>query len=175
MIQSLFQEEKNTGMCMTVQFLRNRGETFVCTGYENGSLYFWDLRMNKILFEFCSAWKEPLLSCDFDQQHTVGFCGGATDELIKFNLSLTEATTQEIQRVKIPQVGTNQLSIRRDAKIVASAGWDHRIRVFQVKNFKPLVILKHHSAGVSSVIFSCVDNLMVSTGQDMKVVLWNLY
>jgi hypothetical protein len=51
---------------MSVQILLNTSETHVCVGYENGGVYFWDIRMNKISFSVPQKLAEPVLSAAFD-------------------------------------------------------------------------------------------------------------
>jgi len=60
-------------------------------------------------------------------------------------------------------------------RIVATAGWDHRIRIFDWKKPQPLAILKYHSAEVFSIDFSQFSNLIASGSKDKRIAMWSIY
>jgi WD40 repeat protein len=114
--------------------------------------------------------------------------GGAGTEIVKFKTCWNRREAEVLETEELPHQGINELGIRIDKKIVVGAGthlfffhqvdftgWDHRIRLWQWKNMKPLGVLKYHSEGVSSVVLSKIDNLLVSSGQDAKIALWNIF
>ena len=74
----------------------------------------------------------------------------------------------------MPHPGVDEVTLRDDMKILATAGWDGRIRLFDVKKETPLAVLKHHKGGAHTVAFA-PDGLMASAGDDRGIALWSLY
>jgi WD40 repeat protein len=81
------------------------------------------------------------------------------------------------QKFTVNKPGFSEVRIRPDQKIFVSAGWDHRIRVFDCKKRSPLAILKNHTATVTSICFSPISgsNIFVSGSRDKRVALWSIY
>lgn len=75
--------------------------------------------------------------------------------------------------------GVSQLSIRGDGKLLASAGWDHRVRVFGWKKLRPLAVLQYHRDMVLSVAFSDHKDprqrLLAAGSKDQRISLWSIY
>lgn len=72
--------------------------------------------------------------------------------------------------------GVNDIRIRDDDKIVVSAGWDYRVRVYAFKKPRPLAVLKFHTNAVTSIDFNPVTTNVFATGsQDSRIALWTLY
>nr|XP_048308252.1 guanine nucleotide-binding protein subunit beta-like protein 1 isoform X5 [Myodes glareolus] len=70
--------------------------------------------------------------------------------------------------------GIAEVTIRPDHKILATAGWDHRIRVFHWRTMKPLALLAFHSASVYCVAFA-TDGLLAAGSKDQRISIWSLY
>ncbi|XP_042090827.1 guanine nucleotide-binding protein subunit beta-like protein 1 isoform X3 [Ovis aries] len=70
--------------------------------------------------------------------------------------------------------GIADLKIRPDSKILATAGWDHRVRVFQWRTMRPLAVLAFHSATVHCVAFDATGLLAAGSG-DQRISVWSLY
>jgi WD40 repeat protein len=70
--------------------------------------------------------------------------------------------------------GIAEVTIRPDHKILATAGWDHRIRVFHWRTMKPLAVLAFHSAPVYCVAFAA-DGLLAAGSKDQRISIWSLY
>ncbi|XP_075688563.1 guanine nucleotide-binding protein subunit beta-like protein 1 isoform X2 [Rhinoderma darwinii] len=75
--------------------------------------------------------------------------------------------------------GISDVIIRRDKKILATAGWDYRIRIFGWKKVKPLAVLQYHSAIVHCVSFSDhiipEERLLAAGSKDQRISLWSIY
>jgi WD40 repeat protein len=70
----------------------------------------------------------------------------------------------------IPEPGINQLDIFD--RFMATAGWDHKIRIFDLKKPKLLAVLKYHGESVLCVSFqSCT--VLASGSKDGRIALWN--
>jgi len=87
---------------------------------------------------------------------------------------------------EIVNPGVGSAGIRQDGKIVATGGWDGRVRVFSWKHpdkLKPLAVLQFHSGSVENITFTqkpppsgrCNTNLLAAGGKDAKVSLWSIY
>lgn len=81
--------------------------------------------------------------------------------------------------VTLVNPGVSQLCGRGDGKLLASAGWDHRVRVFGWKKLRPLAVLQYHSDMVQSVAFSDHQDprqrLLAAGSKDQRISLWSIY
>lgn len=81
--------------------------------------------------------------------------------------------------VALVNPGVSQLSLRDDGKLLASAGWDHRVRVFGWKRLRPLAVLQYHTDMVLSVAFSDHQDhrqrLLAAGSKDQRISLWSIY
>lgn len=81
--------------------------------------------------------------------------------------------------VELVNPGISQLSLRADHKLLGSAGWDHRVRLFGWKKLKPLAVLQYHTDSVHSVAFSDHADprlrLMAAGSKDQRISIWSVY
>ncbi|KAH0794912.1 guanine nucleotide-binding protein subunit beta-like protein 1 [Histomonas meleagridis] len=75
---------------------------------------------------------------------------------------------------EMPHAGVDDIAIRCDGRIWATAGWDGRVRLFDAKKKIPLAVLKHHRGGIHTVAFA-QDGLLASGGDDRGIAIWSLY
>lgn len=54
--------------------------------------------------------------------------------------------------------GQQNLKVRSDGKIFATAGWDSKIRVYSTKTLKELAVLSWHKVGAYAVAFSTIQD-----------------
>ncbi|XP_064322637.1 guanine nucleotide-binding protein subunit beta-like protein 1 isoform X2 [Phalacrocorax carbo] len=75
--------------------------------------------------------------------------------------------------------GISDIAIRPDKKILATGGWDHRIRIFGWKKLKPLAVLDYHAATVHCVAFSDHrsprEGLLAAGSKDHRISIWSIY
>jgi WD40 repeat protein len=71
--------------------------------------------------------------------------------------------------------GFSTVRIRSDQRILATAGWDHRVRIFHTRKLQPLAILKYHTESVFGLDFSPDNSLLASVSKDRKLALWPIY
>lgn len=87
--------------------------------------------------------------------------------------------TQVYKTHKLVNAGISDITIRPDKKILATAGWDHRIRIFGWKKLKPLAVLDYHTATVHCVSFSDHKNpserLLAAGSKDHRISIWSIY
>lgn len=105
---------------------------------------------------------------------------------------LYPAEMKRLTEVTLPQAGVNDVRIRADERIYATAGWDHRyshsvtspllaytyvlsVRVFSWKKNTPLAVLRFHTAAVNCVAFQEQSNLLAAASADGRVAVWSIY
>ena len=74
-------------------------------------------------------------------------------------------------------VGAEQTCVCRssDGALFATAGHDHKVRVWHFESAKMVCEGIGHSRAVSAMQFSPDDKQLVSVGADGSVLLWNVY
>ncbi|KAI5063183.1 hypothetical protein GOP47_0021730 [Adiantum capillus-veneris] len=170
----LLPHKKASGMCMALQaFNQINGEGFlhVVAGYEDGSLAMWDARNPKIPCLTTCLHQEPVLSIALDGPCQGGVSGSADERLILFSLDYQQNSFQMRKEVALGNPGTADISIRKDDKIVATAGWDCRVRIYDYRRSRALAKLKYHSDLVNSVCFSDDCKLLTSASKDGTIAL----
>uniref|UniRef100_A0A3P9HV44 Guanine nucleotide binding protein (G protein), beta polypeptide 1-like n=1 Tax=Oryzias latipes TaxID=8090 RepID=A0A3P9HV44_ORYLA len=146
-------------------------------GYEDGSLLLWDVTQRSKLSQV-KAHPEPVMCLTFDPQRLRGISGSAETKLSSWILD-SQNNIQLQECVKLVNPGVSQLCIRADGKLLASAGWDHRVRIFGWKKVRPLAVLQYHSDMVLSVAFSDHldprQRLLAAGSKDQRISLWSIY
>ena len=60
---------------------------------------------------------------------------------------------RKVHEVKLPVPGCNHLACSADGRVLASAGWDGKVRLFSAsKKRRPLAVLEYHSAQVRGIL-----------------------
>ena len=158
-------------------------------GYENGSVVAWDLaalRPRPWAATPKTLFKSPLMGMDVNREGTVLFAAGV--ESAARAIAVSQPVLRPRQDIGLPvaceavdqvdrKEGVGQLSLRPDGKVLASAGWDFRVRLFSAKapKFKPLAVLKYHDAAVNALDFSDDATLLATGSKDTKIALWSLF
>lgn len=174
----LLPQTKSFGMCMSLQaYTQLHGEGFlhVVAGYEDGSMVMWDARNTKIPCLTTRFHQEPVLSIALDGPCRGGVSGAADERVIFFSLDYQQNSCHLRNEVTLGNPGTADISIRQDDKIIATAGWDRRVRIYDYRRSRALANLKYHSDLVNSVCFSEDCKLLASASKDGTIALWSIY
>lgn len=173
-VQSLSPKDNSVGMCMSLQMSGASDQCTVIAGYEDGSMLIWDTRHASEPLLQTRQHKEPVTSLGIDKQGAGGVSGSADGQLTFFTLN-------DVENVCIPkkrfegEAGIGDIALRGDDKIVATAGWDYRVRIYDYRRRKPLAVLKYHQMIVNGVAFSDDCKWLASCSKDSSVALWSLY
>nr|XP_033809856.1 guanine nucleotide-binding protein subunit beta-like protein 1 [Geotrypetes seraphini]XP_033809857.1 guanine nucleotide-binding protein subunit beta-like protein 1 [Geotrypetes seraphini]XP_033809858.1 guanine nucleotide-binding protein subunit beta-like protein 1 [Geotrypetes seraphini]XP_033809859.1 guanine nucleotide-binding protein subunit beta-like protein 1 [Geotrypetes seraphini] len=146
-------------------------------GYEDGSVILWNTLETKALCRHVCH-QEPVMSLDFDSDKARGVSGSA-EKVLSF-WSLDEQQILKVHKThQLVNSGIAHVAIRPDKKILATAGWDHRVRLFGWKTLKPLAVLHYHTAAVHCVAFSHhsepSERLLAAGSKDHRISLWSIY
>lgn len=171
-------ERKSAGMCMALQaFSQPYSEGFldVIAGYEDGSMAVWDIRNPKMPFITARLHAEPVLSIALDGPCHGGVSGAADDKTVFYTLDFQQNVCLPRKEIVHGRPGIADISIRKDDKIVATAAWDRRVRIYDYHRSRALAVLKYHADLVNAVGFSDDCKLLASASKDESIALWSLY
>ncbi|KAM9392235.1 guanine nucleotide-binding protein subunit beta-like protein 1 [Pholidichthys leucotaenia] len=146
-------------------------------GYEDGSLLLWDVTQRSQLSSL-RVHPEPVMCLTFDTSSLRGASGSSEKRLSSWTLD-KQNNLQLQDGLTLVNPGISQLCVRDDNKLLVSAGWDHRVRVFGWKKLRPLAVLQYHTDMVLSVAFSDHQNprqrLLAAGSKDQRISLWSIY
>ncbi len=91
-----------------------------------------------------------------------------TGQLVLWN----PANGQQLGTIKYGKAITN-VAFSRDAKLIASAGNDNAIKIWDVASQRELKTLIGHTAGIESMDFSPDGKLLASASEDGSTFLWD--
>uniref|UniRef100_A0A3P8S059 Guanine nucleotide binding protein (G protein), beta polypeptide 1-like n=1 Tax=Amphiprion percula TaxID=161767 RepID=A0A3P8S059_AMPPE len=171
--------EGKLGMVMCIQLWQpdSGPGPLLLAGYEDGSLLLWDVTQRSTLSQV-KAHPEPVMCLTFDTKRLRGISGSSEKKLSSWMLD-SQNNLQLQDGVMLVNPGVSQMCIREDGKLLASAGWDHRVRIFSWKKLRPLAVLQYHTDMVLSVAFSDHQDprqrLLAAGSKDQRISLWSIY
>eukprot|EP01087_Luapelamoeba_hula_P015494 TRINITY_DN4641_c0_g2_i2.p1 TRINITY_DN4641_c0_g2~~TRINITY_DN4641_c0_g2_i2.p1 ORF type:complete len:365 (-),score=35.68 TRINITY_DN4641_c0_g2_i2:34-1128(-) len=104
-----------------------------------------------------------------------GVSAGAADTICVFTLDVQQRESTTVETLKVKNAGINQVCVRPDQKIFATAGWDRRVRIWDWQRLRELAVLRGHTGSVSCLCFAPTDNTLLSGGADGRILAWNIY
>lgn len=171
--------EAKLGMVMCIKLWQPDAGSgpLLLAGYEDGSLLLWDVSQ-RLPLSLTATQPGPVMCLAFDPQRLRGISGSSEKQLLPWALDKQDHLQLQ-DPVALINPGVSQLCIRGDGKILASAGWDHRVRVFSWKKLRPLAVLQHHTDMVLTVAFSDHQDprhrLLAAGSKDQCISLWSIY
>lgn len=156
---------KNHGMIMDIAVY---GEHLIGLAMEDSSVCIFDNRnCADPVWKNEMKLKDPIISMAIVNENRC-IVGSAQKDV--YDITPTTKTVL----YSMPHPGIDDITIRCDGRIWATAGWDGRLRLFDAKKGNALAVLKHHRGGIHSVAFA-QDGLLASGGDDRGIALWSLY
>lgn len=167
------------GMVMCIKLWQSCSGTgpLLLAGYEDGSVLLWDVTQRSQLSQV-KAHPEPVMCLTFDPTRLKGVSGSSDSKLSSWIVD-SQNNLQLQDSVTLVNPGVSQMCLRDDGKLLASAGWDHRVRLFGWKRLRPLAVLQYHTDTVLSVAFSNHpeprQRLLAAGSKDQRISLWSVY
>ncbi|XP_027628412.1 guanine nucleotide-binding protein subunit beta-like protein 1 isoform X2 [Tupaia chinensis] len=159
-------------MCLRLWQADCSPHLLLLAGYEDGSVALWDVSERKVCSRV-ACHEEPIMGLDFDSQKARGVSGSAGKALAVWSLDGQQAL-QVRGTHQLTNPGISDVTIRADRKILATAGWDHQVRVFHWRTMKPLAVLAFHSATIHCVAFA-TNGLLAAGSGDQRISVWSIY
>ncbi|TPX41702.1 hypothetical protein SeMB42_g05457 [Synchytrium endobioticum] len=182
-----------SGMCLCTKLFNQPPPSDTSTpklaaGYEDGSVTIW-AALHASMIGRIDIFKEPIFSLDVHHEGLKGVAAGAENRIATFSIEFDEAgSTKSLQYALLPSAGIADVAIRGDGRIVATAGWDSKIRIFAMKKLRPLAVLTAHRDGVQCVAFAWKSHwpdsrerenewasLLATGSKDKRVALYKIY
>lgn len=149
-------KDTKTGMLMAVGVLvvERKQEILVYAGYESGHVAVWrqipDSKAWQAVY-LNKAHSQPVMSLDVASGLDCFFTSSADAIIARHPM---QRPNVEMETVQTKHAGQQSLRVRNDGRIVATAGWDGRARVYSAKTMKDLAVLKWHTEGCYSLAFA---------------------
>lgn len=173
-------KKANTGMAMTLRLFQSplTGKLTIVIGYEDGSVSVYLRKEQNVMpvwiWEKTMSAKphaQPTLSLDILPTGE-GFITSSADAIVaKFAIPSAKAGGEGWAEkvIDTKHSGQQDLKIRSDGRVFATAGWDKNVRVYSAKTLKELAVLQWHSEGCYAVAFAEV--LLEPVREDPKALV----
>ncbi|KAF2103572.1 WD40 repeat-like protein [Rhizodiscina lignyota] len=154
------------GMVMAIELLYypSSRRLLLIAGYESGYVCMHELNPHSRTWSqvyLSQPHSEPILSLCVAPKTGFFYTSSADDIIAQHPLptasptaSLSVATTAPKKIIHTKHSGQQSLTIRDDEQILATAGWDNRVRVYATKSLQELAVLKWHKEGCYAVAFA---------------------
>eukprot|EP00629_Pelagomonadales_sp_RCC1024_P011821 CAMPEP_0119270196 /NCGR_PEP_ID=MMETSP1329-20130426/7300_1 /TAXON_ID=114041 /ORGANISM="Genus nov. species nov., Strain RCC1024" /LENGTH=398 /DNA_ID=CAMNT_0007270207 /DNA_START=112 /DNA_END=1304 /DNA_ORIENTATION=- len=144
-------------------------------GHEGGAVLAWDLRLLRPRLYARTppgAFSSPCVGLDIDREGKVMFVAGV--EATARAVSVGEHVLRPHSNFALPVAceaahemdqkhGVGTLALRPDGRVLGTAGWDRRARLFSARApYRPLAVLRYHDAAVNALDWSA-DSALLAT------------
>lgn len=157
-----------TGMVMAIGLHYHQTQLSVIVGYESGYVCIWKQESSTMVWEIRYSHKahsQPILSLSIAPRLGYFYTSSA-DAVIARHPLLDEIG--EPKSVQTKHAGQQSLTVRSDDKILATAGWDGRVRVYSAKTMAELAVLKWHKDGCYAIAFAAIKEETSSTNSNAE-------
>ncbi|KAI9690631.1 MAG: hypothetical protein M1820_009962 [Bogoriella megaspora] len=158
-----------TGMVMAIRIFHHQNSLLLAAGYENGCLAVFQQNSGNAVWLQRSTTRfhtQPLLSIDVAPN--IGMVFSSAADAIIASYPIVQSDTQSAREFKTKHSGQQGLAVRPDDKILATAGWDARVRVYSTKTLKELAVLKWHKEGCYAVAFAPIQQPVENISEDTE-------
>eukprot|EP01119_Soliformovum_irregulare_P021506 TRINITY_DN7173_c0_g1_i1.p1 TRINITY_DN7173_c0_g1~~TRINITY_DN7173_c0_g1_i1.p1 ORF type:complete len:164 (-),score=38.26 TRINITY_DN7173_c0_g1_i1:52-543(-) len=163
-------------MCMHIKLFVSPldPKLYLSALYESGEIFIWSIEDRKIVMSG-KLHSEPALSLDLNNDRSMGISSSAGNKIVVFEIDWSLNAIRVVKELEVNKGGISEVRYRHDNKIFASAGWDHRVRIYHSTKLTPLAILKWHTATLNAIDFCRDTNLLASAGKDSSIAIWSIY
>ncbi|KAL2267812.1 hypothetical protein VTJ83DRAFT_5089 [Remersonia thermophila] len=154
--------DKN-GMVMALSLLHLADTLTLVAGYENGMAIVarLDPQGTWTITYQAQAHSQPILSLDVSPSHDYFVTSGADAPAPAASAApAPDVQTRPLKTVNTKHAGQQSLRIRSDGRVLATAGWDSRVRVYSAKTLAEAAVLKWHAVGCYAAAFAEVDPVL---------------
>ena len=153
----------NTGMVMAVSLYASAttGRLNLIRGFEDGHIRISARKEVSKSWEWehlvtSKAHSQPVLALDIIPGVDCFVSSSADACIARFAIPSTAkaGVTQPERVVNTKHAGQQDVKVRSDGRIFATAGWDKSVRVYSAKTLKELAVLKWHQEGCYSIAFA---------------------
>ena len=175
------------GMVMAVKLFKHQDTVALLVGYDAGYTSLFSLLDDDTWTSVVriGSQSHPILSISVSPSADAFFTSSASAYITKVHLpdcSLRKlelnADFQTLSK-NTKHAGQTSLKARDDGRILVTAGWDGKLRVFSSLTLAPLAVLKWHTSAVHAAAFSSVrddaPSFVVGGAKDGKLSMWQIY
>ncbi|GAO17353.1 hypothetical protein UVI_02038730 [Ustilaginoidea virens] len=169
------------GMAMGLCLFHQHGLLTLLAAFENGYVSVHQLQPTGgwATAYRARAHSQPVLSVDVRPDLSCFYSAGADSVIAKHPLPALLDEARGNRRTEPPDsccreprkvvntrhAGQQSLQVRSDGGILATAGWDSKVRIYSCKTLKELAVLKWHKQGAYALAFSDVGAAEPRTAQ----------
>jgi WD40 repeat protein/SpoVK/Ycf46/Vps4 family AAA+-type ATPase len=134
-------------------------------------IWLWNIS-EKILFTPISPTVKHIRKIVFSPNGKVLACLGV-DKTEITKITLWDLESQKCTQEFIPKQRVWCIDFSRDGNVLAMAGDDNLIQLFNIEKNQILGILQGHTAPIKSISFSKYEDVIVSGGDDQSIKIWD--
>jgi ASTRA-associated protein 1 len=167
------------GMVMCLCLVQDRQDPYqqiLVAGYESGHACVYNISPSSWSLIYCvKSHIQPVLSLTIHPSHENFYTTAADANLVQHPIA---HATQPMNKVNTKHSGQTSIQIRKDGRILVSAGWDGSGRVYSATTLRQIAVLKWHTGGLQAAAFSDESDgktWIVLGGKDGKISLWDVF